>query len=202
MPRSSARWRARTLSSSRAPIHCMPPIPHAPKPISETRSSVLPSGRCFMGDGLSHFDRKPGAAWPESCHASRLHAAARHTRSRNEALTGDGTLASSLLNTEIAGGRGQAALADCHGPPGADDGGGGPLAAALGWSRAGGSRVSCATPGCLFGSLLPPSHLIVAVVVVGRPRYHVTATPRSRRGSVSLARKLTTSRRAGRLLTT
>src|SRR5262249_34727138 len=69
----------------------------------------------------------------------------------NQELTGHGTLASSLLNTEIAGGRGQAALADCHGPPGADGGGGGPLPAALGWSRAGGSRVSCATPGCLFG---------------------------------------------------
>src|SRR5262249_44347438 len=129
-------------------------------------------------------------------------AALRHARSGNEGLTSEAPLASSLLHTEIAGGRGQAALADCRGPPGADDGGGGPLAVALGWSRAGGSRVSCATPGCLFGSLLPPSHLIVAVVVVGRPRYRVTATPRSRRGSVSLARKLTTSRRAGRLLTT
>src|SRR5690242_10777735 len=44
-PSSMARCKARTDSSSCAPIHPDPPMPHAPYPISETDRPVLPSGR-------------------------------------------------------------------------------------------------------------------------------------------------------------
>src|SRR5580700_4943273 len=53
-PSSIARCRARTDSSSWAPIHIDPPMPHAPYPISDTERPVLPSGRqCTLPpDGL------------------------------------------------------------------------------------------------------------------------------------------------------
>src|SRR6478736_7944781 len=44
-PSSMARCKACTDSSSCAPIHPDPPMPHAPYPISETDRPVLPSGR-------------------------------------------------------------------------------------------------------------------------------------------------------------
>src|SRR4051794_14585937 len=69
-PRSMARCSARTDSSSSAPIHIDPPIPQAPKPISETDNPDFPSGRYCMswllgaGDGQPRHRGRPSVSPP------------------------------------------------------------------------------------------------------------------------------------------
>src|SRR5688572_4765751 len=47
-PLSTARRSASRLAAASAPIHMPLPLPHAPKPISETMSPVRPSRLYFM----------------------------------------------------------------------------------------------------------------------------------------------------------